>query len=94
MTTSFFKVASGQLNARLTESDSWSVLTTDAAGPFIGKAVMMRTRSGLGVDAEAALLIEKDPDHSQHTAYWDSINTLTTEANTELGQCLDSLAAV
>lgn len=87
MTASFFKIEGTELNGRLTEDDSWSVLTEDLAGQFIGKAVTTRTRNALGVDAEAALLIEKDSDHPQHTAYWGSIETLTIEAIAELDEC-------
>lgn len=92
MTASFFKIEGSELNARLTEDDAWNALTEDLAGPFVGKAVTARTRNTLGVDAEAALLIEKNPEHSQFTAYWDLVNTLTVEAISELEECLNALS--
>lgn len=88
MTASFFKIEGSELHARSTEDEDWNALTEDSAGPFVGKAVTVRTRNALGVDAEAALLIEKNPEHPQFTDYWDSVNTLTVEAITELDNCL------
>lgn len=88
MTTSFFKIENSELHARLTEDEAWNALTEDSAAPFVGKAVTVRTRNALGVDAEAALVIEKNPEHSQFTAYWDLVNTLNVEAITELENCL------
>lgn len=93
MNTSFFKIEGTELNGRLSEDESWSILSDDLAGPFIGNAVTKRTRDSLSIDAKSALLIEKNSDHPQHSDYWSLVNNLTSEAITELEECLRSLEA-
>ena len=93
MSTLFFRIEGTKLNGRLSEDESWNILSGDLAGPFIGNAVTKRTWDALSIDAESALLIEKNSDHPQHSDYWSLVNNLTSEAITELEECLRSLEA-
>jgi len=93
MSTSFFKINGTDLDGRLTVEDQWTTISSDLAGSFIGKAVTKRTWDKFNLNAETALLIEKDLNHPDHTLYWESVNALTLAAIAEMEECLRTLKA-
>ena len=87
MTNSFFQVKGISIQGRLTEASIWQDVNNDSAGPLIGLAITKRVHQQFNIDANGAILIEKDCNHPVFNAYWSAVTALATQASQELSDC-------